>query len=226
MLEAGHRSSPDADVALAVLCETYWFPLYSFARRRGYASHDAMDRTQSFFERMLEKDYLQAADQKKGRFRSFLLTMFKRFLSKELDREQALKRGGNRKVLSYDVDEAEARYRLEPADQQTPEHVFERRWALVLLDRVLGNLEQDYRTRHKGDLFDACAVYLTGSTGAPSYSTVADSLGMTEGALKVAVHRLRQRYRELLKQEVAQTLGSDDDVDDELSALLSAVRAR
>lgn len=165
VVAAGQKSSPDASEALAALCESYWYPLYAFARRRGYESHDAMDVTQSFFERMLEKNYLQSADQEKGRFRSFLLTMFKRFLSKERDREHTLKRGGNRTILSIDVEATEARYRLEPADEQTPEKMFERQWATTLLDRVLSKLQQVYESKNKSDVFEACRLYLIGSAG-------------------------------------------------------------
>lgn len=225
MLEAGHKSSPNARTALTALCETYWYPLYAFARRRGYESHDAMDATQAFFTRVLEKDYLQTADQEKGRFRSFLLTMFKRFLSKERQGEATRKRGGNRTFLSLDVDAAEARYQLEPADEQTPDRVFERRWALELLDRVLGKLRQDYEAGGKSSVFNVCSVYLVGSSGAPSYSDTAQRLDMSEGAVKVAVHRLRQRYRDLLIQEVSETVESNDEVDGELRILLEAVRA-
>lgn len=225
MLAAGgSSSSPDARTALASLCEVYWYPLYAFARRRGYQSHDATDLTQSFFARMLEKDYLRAADQNKGRFRSFLLTMFKRFLSKEADRDGSLKRGGGHTIVSFDAGAAEARYQREPADQQTPERVFERRWAITLLDRVLHSLQQEYEAKNRSALFEACRVYLTGTTAAPSHAETARSLNMSPGAVKVSVHRLRERYRELLQQQVAETVESDGDVGDELRILLAAVQ--
>jgi len=183
-----------------------------------------MDVTQSFFATMLEKDYVRSADQQRGRFRSFLLTMFKRFLSNERDRENALKRGGGQTIVSFNVDEAEARYRLEPQDETTPERVFERRWAIILLDRVLELLREDYDSKGKSNVFEACQVFLTGSSGAPSYASVGEALGMSEGAVKVAVHRLRGKYREILQQEVSQTLDADGDVEEELAALLHAVR--
>lgn len=224
MLKAGHDSSPDARQALASLCETYWYPLYAFARRRGLDSNDAMDATQAFFTQMLAKDYLQSADQQRGRFRSFLLTMFKRFLSNERDRENALKRGGGQNLLSLDVDAAEARYRREPQDDTTAEHLYERRWAITLLNRVLHRLRDDCYAKDKAELFDQCRIYLTGESGDSSYAGVGQRLGMSEGSIKVAVHRLRQRYRELLQEEVAQTLEEDGDIEEELAALLTAVR--
>lgn len=224
VLKAGHDSSPDAHQALASLCETYWYPLYAFARRRGLGSTEAMDATQAFFAQMLEKDYLRAADQQRGRFRSFLLTMFKRFLINEHDRETALKRGGGQNIVSLNADEAESRYRLEPQDSTTPEQIYERRWAITLLDRVLQRLKEDYHAKDKADLFDQCQVYLTGTSDAASYAVVGERLEMGEGAVKVAVHRLRQRYRELLQEEVAQTLEADGDIEEELAALLTAVR--
>jgi RNA polymerase sigma-70 factor (ECF subfamily) len=226
VVAAGRQSSPDASAALTSLCEKYWYPLYAFARRRGYAAHDAADLTQSFFAALLEKDYLRGADQQKGRFRSFLLTMFKRFVSKQRDHQQAQKRGGDRTILSFDVDTAEARFRLEPADEQTPERDFERQWATTLLARVLEKLEQEYTDTDRGDLFAACRGYLVGSGGTAGYAQTAAALGSTEGAVKVAVHRMRQRYRELLKQEVADTVESAQEVEEELRSLLAAVSRR
>lgn len=226
VLAAGRRSSPDASAALASLCEKYWYPLYAFARRRGYAAHDAADLTQSFFATLLEKDYLRKADQRQGRFRSFLLTMFKRFLSKQRDRRQAQKRGGDRTILSFDAETAEARFRLEPADEQTPERAFERQWATTLLARVLEKLQQEYLEKDRGELFAACRGYLVGSGEAGGYAQTAAALGSTEGAVKVAVHRMRQRYRELLKAEVADTVESAQEVEEELRSLLSAVSRR
>jgi RNA polymerase sigma factor (sigma-70 family) len=223
VLAAGRRSSPGASAALTSLCEKYWYPLYAFARRRGYAAHDAADLTQSFFATLLEKDSLRGADQRKGRFRSFLLTMFKRFLSNERDRAHADKRGGHRTILSFDVETAEARYRLEPAHEQTPERAFERQWATTLLARVLEKLEQEYTHKDRGELFAACRGYLVGAGGTAGYAQTAAALGSTEGAVKVAVHRMRQRYRELLKAEIADTVESTQDVEEELRSLLAAV---
>jgi RNA polymerase sigma-70 factor (ECF subfamily) len=183
-----------------------------------------MDVTQAFFAKMLEKDYLRSADQQRGRFRTFLLTTFKRFQANERDRQNALKRGGGQNILSLSADEAEARYRLEPQDETTAEQVYERRWAITLLDRVLRRLRDDYHAKDKAELFDQCQVYLTATSGAARYAEVGQRLGMSEGSIKVAVHRLRQRYRDLLQEEVAQTLEEDGDIEEELAALLTAVR--
>jgi RNA polymerase sigma-70 factor (ECF subfamily) len=183
-----------------------------------------MDVTQAFFAQMLEKDYLRSADQQRGRFRTFLLTMFKRFQANERDRQNALKRGGGQNILSLSADNAEARYRLEPQNETTAEQAYERRWAITLLDRVLRRLRDDYHAKDKGELFDQCQVYLTATSGAASYAEVGQRLSMSEGSIKVAVHRLRQRYRELLQDEVAQTLEEDGDIEEELAALLTAVR--
>ncbi len=223
VVAAGRRNSPDADVALETLCGAYWFPLYAYVRSRGHNAYDARDLTQEFFTRLLEKDFLQSADPQRGRFRSFLLTVLKRFLSKEHDKAQTLKRGGNRRKLSIDFDSGEQRIRIEPATTATPESIFERQWALTLLQRVLASLSSEYRNSGRGELFDRCRVYLTGSTGASPYAETAESLGMTEGALKVAVHRMRNQYREQLKEEVGQTVASKTEVEDEIRSLMSAV---
>jgi RNA polymerase sigma factor (sigma-70 family) len=223
VVAAGHRSSPDVDVALETLCGAYWFPLYAYVRSRGHNANDARDLTQEFFARLLEKDFLQAADPERGRFRSFLLTVLKRFLSKQHEKEQALKRGGGRTILSIDFDSGEQRIQIEPATTATPESIFERQWALTLLQRVLANLEADYSESGRRELFEKCRVYLTGSAGAPPYAETAEQLGMTEGSLKVAVHRMRKQYREQLKEEVAQTVSSEEEVEDEIRSLMTAV---
>jgi len=222
VLEAGHRSSPDSAEALASLCGIYWYPLYAFVRRRGASSTDAKDLTQEFFVHLLEKQSLQAADPNRGRFRSFLLTAFKNFLSKQHERDQAQKRGGDIKHLSIDFESGEQRYQFEPADDWTPEKIYERRWALTLLDHVIVQLQQEYDRDNKAELFEQCKGHLTGA-GA-DYEEAANLLGMTEGALRVAVHRMRSRYRALLKAEVATTLDDPEIVDDELETLRRAIR--
>ena len=224
VLTAGRNSDPDVQTALASLCEIYWYPLYAFARRRGRKSHDARDLTQGFFAVLLEKEYLKIADRQKGRFRSFLLKAFQRFLSKEQDRRLALKRGGGDVILSINSDDAEARYRAEPQDEQTPEKLYERRWALTLLNRVLEALQKSYEERGQQEFFDCCREYLLGSGGTPSYAETAERLGLSESAVKVGVHRLRQRYREQLLEEVSRTVESSEDVNDEIRNLLTAVR--
>jgi RNA polymerase sigma-70 factor (ECF subfamily) len=224
VLSAGERESPDSDRALASLCELYWYPLYAFARRQGRQPAEAQDQTQAFFARLLEKDYLQAADQQRGRFRTFLLTMFKRFLANEYQRATAQKRGGGKTVLSLDFSDGERRLQREPHHDWTAERVFERRWALTLLDHVLARLGEDYAGKGKGPLFEQLRPFLTGEPTDTSYHDVAVRCGLSEGAIKVAVHRLRQRYRDTLRSEIAQTVASESDVDDELQYLLSALR--
>lgn len=224
VLAAGQRSSPAADDALATLCQTYWYPLYAFARRRGCAPEDAADLTQGFFVSLIDKGFLRTADQQRGRFRSFLLTVFKRFLSHEHERQQTQKRGGGRTLFSIDVAVGEQRYQYEPTDDWTPEKIYERRWALTLLDDVMLRLEAEYQQKGKADLFAQCKIYLTAGTRAPAHAEVADNLSMTPAAIRVAVHRLRQRYKELLQEAVAQTIGPEESITEEITRLRLAVR--
>ncbi len=225
VLAAGKGESPDADAALATLCQRYWYPLYAFVRRLGHQPADAQDLTQEFFARLLEKQYLRAADPERGRFRSFLLSAVKHFLSKERDRAKARKRGGGRKVLPLDFEAGESRYSLEPAHEITAEKVYERRWALTLLDQVFARLREEFDRASKRNEFDRLKVYLTGEATALGYRDVAAELGMTEGAVKVAVHRLRRRYRELVREEIAHTVAGPEDVDEELRRLFAALRS-
>ncbi len=224
VLAAGRQPSPQSQAALATLCETYWYPLYAYARRRGLSAEDAEDATQGFFAALLEKHYLRSVDRERGRFRSFLLTAFTRFIAKERERALAQRRGGARKVLSLDVELAERRYALEPAEGWTPEKVYERRWALTVLETVMARLRRECSEAGKGHLFESLKSFLTGEPGAPAYRDVANKLGMTQGAIKVAVHRLRRKHRELLRWEVAQTLPDASALDDELGILLAALR--
>lgn len=223
VVAASKRELPDAESALAALCETYWYPLYVYVRRRGHNAPDAQDLTQGFFAKLLEKNYLEDADQDRGRFRSFLITAFKRYVSKERDRENTLKRGGNRKRLSLDFETGESHYRIEPSHDATPERVFERRWALTVLENALSELRQDYEAAEKARLFESLKVFLTGEAGS-SCKQVADKNNMTEGAVKAAVHRLRKKYRQLICAEIAQTVANPDDIDDELRSLQQALR--
>ncbi len=202
------------------MCENYWFPVYAFVRRAGHSAEDAQDLTQEFFVRLLDKHFLAAADRKKGRFRTFLLTAVKRFLANEYDRIQAKKRGGGQTILS--LEGLEARYCREPADTLTPERIFERQWALSLLDQVLARLQAEMTADGKAALFDALKDHLTGSQSA-GYATTAARLGMTEGAVKAAAHRLRQRYRELLREEIAQTVASPDEIEEEIRYLFTCL---
>lgn len=225
VMSAGARPSPQSEAALATLCETYWFPLYAYVRRLGYSAHDAQDLTQGFFARFLEKDYLKDVAHNRGKFRSFLLVALKHFLSHQRESARAQKRGGGRVAFSLDFQGAEDRYRLEPADLETPERLYQRRWALMLLDRVIGRLEHEHRTAGKLESFAILKEFLTAGDASPPYRQVAEALGISPGAVKVAVHRLRRRYRELLKDEIAQTVTEPTEVDDELRELFAAVRS-
>lgn len=226
MLAAAVRGGPDAEVALATLCEAYWYPVYAFVRRRGYSVSDAQDSTQEFFSQLLEKDYVRSADREKGRFRTFLLTAVSRFLSRQREHDAAQKRGGTQRIVSINFAEGESRYLLEPTDDWTPERLYERRWALELLDRVLARLELQYDQQGKSELFERLKGHLTGTSNDVSLAEVADELRLTEGALKVVVHRLRRRYRDMLKEEIAGTVSSADEVSDELEILLAALRGQ
>jgi RNA polymerase sigma factor (sigma-70 family) len=223
VLAAVHRTSPAADDALAELCEIYWYPLYAHLRGRGYTSEDAQDLTQAFFVRVLEKRALSEADPARGRFRSFMLTAMKNFAANQFDRSVALKRGGAVSIIPLDVLAAEGRLQLEPVSDHTPETIFDRRWPLTLLERVIARLKIEARGRNQSQ-FDHLTGYLTGDEPRLSYAETAAVLGMSEGAVKVAVHRLRRRFRELVRAEIGQTVSSPDEVEDELRHLWSAVR--
>jgi RNA polymerase sigma-70 factor (ECF subfamily) len=225
VLAARDPSAPDSRRALESLCEAYWYPLYAFVRRRGHSADEAQDRVQDFFAYLLEKNAIRAADRQRGRFRTFLLTACQRFLIKYSERERARKRGGGRHILSLDVSSGARRYSQEPFHELTPEMLFERRWALALLGAILIRLKQEYTRKGKASLFQAMRVFLTGEGAAPSYRDAAAKLGLREGALKVAVHRLRRRYRDLLREEISHTVGNPEEIDDELEHLLSALRA-
>lgn len=224
IVRAGDRASPESRTALQTLCEAYWYPLYAYARRRGSGPEESADLTQEFFARLLEKPVLQTADRERGRFRAFLLTVFKRFLANEAERQGAQKRGAGRPPLSIDASTGEERYRFEPADAWTPERLYERRWALTLLDRVMERLGEEYQGRGKAELFERCKPALIGAETAEPYADLARQLGMAETAVRVAVHRMRQRYRQLLTEEVRQTVETPAEVDEELRALRAALR--
>jgi len=209
--------------ALDTLCQTYWFPLYAYLRRRGYDSHQAEDYTQGFFAGILERKGLQRADPKYGKFRSFLLASLKNFLADEWDRARAQKRGGDKNIISLDFDAAASRYDLEPADRLSPEKLFDRSWALTVLTRAMDRLKAESASSDKQRLFDGLKVYLAAERDAVSYRDVAGELDMTEGAVKVAVHRLRRRYRELVREEIAQTVTTEAQVDEEIRDLFAAL---
>ena len=213
-----------AEPALAELCGLYWYPLYAYVRRLGRSAEDAQDLTQEFFARLIEKRWLDNVDPARGKFRSFLLTAFKHFLASEWHRDRAFKRGGGQTLISLDSVEAEDRYKLEPTDTTTPETLYDRRWALTVLDQAIGRLETEQSIAGHADRFEAVKDCLLGE---PGESTLAESgarLGLTVAAMKAIVRRLRERYRALLREEIAQTVDGPKGVDDELRSLLAALR--
>src|SRR5690242_13648273 len=208
--------SPAADQALEKLCRTYWWPLYGFVRRNGYQPEEAQDLTQGFFALLLERRDLDVVRREKGRLRSYLLVSLKNFLAKSRRREVAIKRGEGRALVPLDKLLARERADLEPADPQTPDRIYERRWALTLLEQVLTRLENEYRSASNEKLFDCLKEFLSDEPGRKSHAEVPAELGMTENAVEQAFHRLRRRYRQLLREEIAQTVAVPGDVEDEL----------
>ena len=223
VLEAGHGSKERARAAISELCETYWYPLYAYVRRRGYKPDDAHDLTQAFFTRLLEKNVVNAADPTRGRFRAFLLGSLKNFLANEWDREHAQKRGGGVTPLSLDFRAADGRFVREPVEHLTPENEFERNWALAVLERALARLEREYAKRGRQRLFERLKPALVAPDDSDSRLAMAQDLGTTEGAVKVALHRMRAAFRESLRQEITDTVGGERDLDDELRLLIDAL---
>ena len=223
VLQAGEAFSPESQEALEQLCRDYWYPLYVHARRLGWGTEDAQDLTQQFFARFLERKYLRLADPARGRFRSFLLTSLKRFLADEWDKLKTRKRGGLERTISWDGTDPEERYRHEPVENLTPDRVYEKRWAGILLDGVLNKLRVEYEKAGRLVEFDELASCVWGDGHAGSYAEVAARLSVEEGAVKVAVHRLRKRFREQLRLEVSRTVSSPEDVDAELRHLRSVL---
>jgi RNA polymerase sigma-70 factor (ECF subfamily) len=224
VLATGSDSSLAACEALEKLCRTYWYPLYAYTRRRGYGPHDAEDLVQGFFARLVEKEMLRKVQREGGRFRAFLLACFNHFLSDQRDLSLRLKRGGDRQIISLDAASAEGRYSLEPADLLHPAKIFERRWAFTVLETVLARLKAELENEGKGQLFEHLQALVVGEPGAGRQAEAATRLGLSENAVAVTVHRLRQRYRRLLREEVAQTVQRLDEVDDELGHLLAVLR--
>jgi RNA polymerase sigma-70 factor (ECF subfamily) len=224
VLAARDPRSPASAQALETLCRTYWFPLYAFVRRRGHSPEDGQDLTQEFFARLLSTRALGSVHPLKGRFRSFLLASLNHFLANEWDKARALKRGGGQPLISLDA--AETRYRAEPGQSMSPERIFERQWALTLLAQVTARLREDYHTAGKGPLFEALQIYLSGDKGLPPYRDTADQLGLSLEALKKAVERLRRRFGQLLRQEIAHTVSDPAEVDEEIRYLRTVLGAR
>jgi RNA polymerase sigma factor (sigma-70 family) len=226
VLTAGGNTSTESRAALATLCEIYWYPLYAYLRRCGYAEEEAQDLTQAFFARLLEKHSIQSARQERGRFRSFLLAAMKHFLLNEAQHRRALKRGGGQTLQSLDAETAEGKYLRQLADTRTPEAIFDRTWACALLDRVLARLRREWADAGKHHEFDRLTPRLTGDSRQTGYRDLGCELGLSEGAVKVAVHRLRRRYQQLLREEVAETVVAPDAIDEEIRYLFRAVSER
>ncbi len=222
VLAAGTGSTPQSAQALEELCRTYWYPLYAYVRRHGRSHEDAQDLTQAFFAKLLEKNFLEDLRSDKGKFRAFLLAALKHFLANEWDRANRLKRGAGLPLLSLDWETAEHRYDLNPADHLSPDKLYDRAWAVTLLERVLGRLREEQTSGGATKLFQTCERFLMLGKGAIPYATAAAELQMTEGAVRVAVLRLRRRYRELLRHEIAQTLSEHTQVEEEMRSLFSA----
>ena len=225
VLAAQHPSAPKADAALEELCRTYWYPLYAHIRRQGHPHHDAQDLTQEFFARLLEKNYLAAVAPEKGKFRSFLLAALNHFLSHERDRARAAKRGGGKPHIPLDDVTAENLYSMEPATQDSPEEAFERRWAVTVLERAFAAVHEEAIAAGKEQLFGRLKLFVGEGATPGDYSAAAEELGMTPNAVAVAVHRLRQRYREAVRRQVAHTVSNPDEIEDEMR-YLSSVLAR
>jgi DNA-directed RNA polymerase specialized sigma24 family protein len=225
VLAAGETANPTAEVALEKLCRNYWYPLYAFARRSGQSEENAKDLTQSFFARLLREKYVRQAQRERGRFRNFLLTYFKHFAADEWDRETALKRGGGCEILSFDAETAEKRYHLEPVDEVTPDKLFDRRWAFATLEEAARLLRKEYQDAGRGDLFDKLQAFLSGDLEDAGYSEAAAKLSMSENTLKSHVRRLRLRNREILREVIANTVASPDQIDEELRDLSAALAA-
>jgi DNA-directed RNA polymerase specialized sigma24 family protein len=224
VLKARQTGSSEAQEALAWLCEHYWYPLYAFVRRKGHDPDAARDLTQAFFARLLEKDTFGEADPARGRFRTFLLAALQNFVANAHDHDRALKRGGGQAPVRLDWGEAESRYGSDVAHEMTAEKLFLRRWALTLLDRVLQRLRAEYAEDRKEKLFEAIKPFLVGNASAETYAEVGQRLKLNEGAVKVAVHRMRRRYRELLRAEILETVEDPQAVDSELRDLFEALR--
>jgi RNA polymerase sigma-70 factor (ECF subfamily) len=223
ILEAGDRAGPEARDALATLCTAYWYPIYALIRRKGQDPEDAQDLTQAYFARLLERGVIAAADRRKGRFRTFLRTDCQHFLIDQYRRNRA--RDAGVVPISIDSRDAEGRYQIEPADGMTPERLFDRAWAMTLLDRVLGLLASEYAAKGRSEVFDRLKIILTQGKGAVPAATLATQLGMTEEAVHVAVNRLKKRYRALLQGQIATTLDDPSEMDDEIRSRFDAIRS-
>jgi RNA polymerase sigma-70 factor (ECF subfamily) len=222
VLAAGRSGLPLADRALEELCGTYWYPLYAYVRRHGHSKEDAEDLTQDFFASFLARNYLEGVSSEKGRFRAFLLAALKHFLANEWDKSQRQKRGAGLTPISLDWQDADARYQIDPADLLSPDKLYDRVWAMTLLEQVISRLRDECAAERKGKVFDELKPFLMAGQNAIPYAEAAARLGLNDGAARVAVHRLRKRYRELLREEISQTLSDPADIEEELRALFRA----
>jgi len=223
ILAAADSAAPGADEALEKLCRTYWYPLYAYVRRRGHAPHDGQDLTQEFFARLLKKNFLDGLAAEKGKFRSFLLTAMNHFLADEWDKARAQKRGGGRTFVALDDTTGEERYRLEPVDTMDAEKLFERRWALTLLDAAKHRLEEEFAKSGKSQLYARLKALNSGDKTLAPYADVAAEFGLSESAVKSTVFRMRQRYRELVREEVANTVSNRSEIDQEIHYLINVI---
>jgi RNA polymerase sigma-70 factor (ECF subfamily) len=223
ILAARDGNAVEARAALEALCGAYWYPLYAFVRRKGHDADRAQDLVQGFFTRLLEKGDLATVDRRKGKFRSYLMAACSHYLANQLDHDQARKRGGGRASFSIDWLAAKGRYELEPADNMTAERLFERQWAVTLLNHVLGRLETELKRAGKSQLFEALRPALLGAAERVPYSRIAPAVGLSEEAARAAAQRLRHRYREILREEVARTIDDPSEIDAEIRALFSAL---
>jgi len=222
VLAAREAHSPRSAQALETLCRAYWYPLYAYVRRQGYSPEDALDSTQAFFARLLEKNYLGQVEPQKGKFRSFLLAALRHFLSDQRDQARTVKRGGRVVHISLDAQDAEARYRLEPVDRMDAERILERRWAMTLLERALNRLGDESAAAGKADAFEHLKDFVAGDSDV-SCTQVAAQMGRNESAVKAMLHRLRQRYRALVRDEIAQTVADPDEIDAEIRHLIAVL---
>jgi len=226
VLDAGRSHSPRADVALAELYRIYWYPLYAYVRRLGHDVHSAQDLTQEFFYKLLEKNYVGQADRRRGKFRWFLLTAFKCFLANEWDRIRAQKRGGGQEPIALDALTAEQRYSLEPVDRFSADQIYERRWALDLLESARSQLREEYIENGKADRFEWLSEFLPGDKAGATYAEIGPKLGLNENAIKQEVHRMRKRFGELLRAEISRTVAHPDEINEEIRYLIDVVCRR
>jgi RNA polymerase sigma-70 factor (ECF subfamily) len=223
VLSARARNSAASEQALETLCRNYWYPLYAYVRRQGHNPHDAQDLTQEFFSRLLHADYLKSVAREKGRFRTFLLVALKRFLANEWDRARAQKRGGGQVHVALDTSEAETRYQVEPVAELSADRIYDRRWALTLLEQTMTRLRRDFASSGRTGEFDRLKIFLTAEKGSIDYSAMARELGQSEGTLRVNIHRLRRRFRELFREGIAHTVSGPEELEAEVRHLMSAL---